>query len=157
MRTSFDLTPFYRSSVGFDRLFSLLDEASRLTSTSAAGPAYNIERLGTDTYRITLAVPGFEMDELEIVQQPNLLIVSGKAGTNDKGEYLHRAIEHQRFTQRFELADFVDVTGAALRNGLLTIELKRNLPDTMKPRRIEIASASAPAQDEQKQIEAKAA
>lgn len=156
MRTSFDLTPFYRSSVGFDRLFSLLDEASRVTP-SASGPAYDIERLGADAYRITLAVPGFEMDELEIIQQPNLLVVNGKAGTNDKGEYLHRAIEHRRFTQRFELADFVDVTGAALRNGLLSIELKRNLPDTMKPRRIEIASVPAPVQEEQKQIESKAA
>jgi molecular chaperone IbpA len=154
MRSSFDFSPLSRSSIGFEHLFSLLDDASRLVP-STAGVNYNIERLGNDAYRITLAVPGFEMEDLEILQQPNLLIVNGKTAANDKSNYLHRSIEQRSFSQRFELADFVEVGNASLRNGLLCIELRREVPEAMKPRRIQIANGTEA--EPQKQIESKAA
>jgi molecular chaperone IbpA len=154
MRTTLDFTPFYRSSVGFDRMFSLLENASRL-GTSAGLPAYNIVRSGDDTYRIVLAVPGFTMDGLEVSQQPNLLLVSGNAAEDGQEEYLHRGIETRSFTHRFELADYVEVASANLANGLLTIELKREVPEAMRPRRIEIGTGQPP--QGQRQIERKAA
>jgi molecular chaperone IbpA len=154
MRTTLDFTPFYRSSVGFDRMFSLLENASRI-ATTAALPAYDIVRAGEDTYRIVLAVPGFTMDNLEVSQQPNLLLVSGNSGERADEEYLHRGIQTRSFTHRFELADYVEVASANLANGLLTIELKREVPEAMKPRRIEIGDG--PVHQEQKQIEMKAA
>ena len=147
MRTNTDFAPFFRSTVGFDRLFDLLENTSRLT-TASNWPAYNIARTGEDGYRISLAVPGFSMDELEITQQPNMLIVSGKK-KEESGE------EGSDFTHKFELADYVDVVDARLSDGLLTVELKREVPEAMKPRRIEIATASARQPD--KQIESKAA
>jgi molecular chaperone IbpA len=139
MRTTLDFSPFYRSSIGFDRLFNLLDDASRNGSSSGA-PNYDIARAGEDAYRITIAVPGFAMDQLEITQQPNMLQVTGNAPENDNVDYLHRGIASRSFVHRFELADFVEVASAALVNGLLTIELKREVPEAMKPRRIDIAS-----------------
>lgn len=153
MRTSLDFSPFMRSTVGFDRLFDLLENTSRLT-TAASWPAYNIGRTGEDAYRISLAVPGFEMDELEITQQPNLLVVTGKKA-EDEQDLLHRGIPSGDFTHKFELADYVDVIDARLSNGLLTIELKREVPETMKPRRIQIGSKLAG--ESSKQIESKAA
>ena len=153
MRTSFDFAPFTRSTVGFDRIFDLLDNTSRL-STASSWPAYNIARAGEDGYRISLAVPGFGMDELEITQQPNMLVVTGKKAA-EKEELLHRGIPTGSFTHRFELADYVDVVDARLSDGLLTIELKREVPETMKPRRIEIGKAAS--QQAQQQIESKAA
>jgi molecular chaperone IbpA len=142
MRTNLDFTPFYRSSIGFDRLFNLLNDATRLGSTSE-WPAYDIVRDGDDQYRIILAVPGFMLEDLEITQQPNLLLVTGKAAKQDEGEYLHRTIQAPSFSHRFELADYLEVTGAELYNGLLTIYLKRELPEAMKPRRIEIGGEAA--------------
>ena len=154
MRTNTDFAPFFRSTVGFDRLFDLLENTSRLT-TASNWPAYNIARTGEDGYRISLAVPGFTMDELEITQQPNMLIVSGKKADEQQLDVLHRGIPTGNFTHKFELADYVDVVDARLSDGLLTVELKREVPEAMKPRRIEIATASARQPD--KQIESKAA
>ena len=153
MRTNLDFTPFFRSTVGFDRLFDLLEDTGRLT-TVANWPAYNILRDGEDGYRITLAVPGFAMDELEITQQPNLLVVSGKK-VEEQGEVLHRGIPSGTFTHKFELADYVDVIDARLHEGLLTIALKREVPEAMKPKRITIASGAVA--QPSKQIESKAA
>jgi molecular chaperone IbpA len=151
MRTNLDFTPFYRSSVGFDRMFNLLENASRLGS-AANLPAYDIVRQGDDAYRIVLAVPGFSMDKLEVTQQPNLLLVTGNVGDEAEGAYLHRGIEKRSFIHRFELADHVEVAGASLADGILTIELKRELPEAMKPRRIEIGAPRP-----QQQIENRAA
>jgi molecular chaperone IbpA len=153
MRTNLDITPFFRSTVGFDRLFDLLEDTSRLATVSN-WPAYNIVKAGEDGYRITLAVPGFRMDELEITQQPNLLVVTGKKA-DEEGEVLHRGIPSGSFTHKFELADHVDVIDARLEGGLLAIELKRELPEAMKPKRIAIGSG--PVEQPSKQIEAKAA
>ena len=140
MRTDFDFSPFYRSSVGFDRVFDLLENATRVETTES-WPPYDIAKTGDDTYRITMAVAGFVQEELEISAQPNLLIVTAQKRAEARGEYLHRGIAARSFTRRFELADHVKVTGATLVNGLLTIELQREVPEAMKPRRIAISSA----------------
>ena len=137
MRTNLDFTPFIRSSVGFDRIFSLLDEATRF-SANGNGPSYDIVRAGEDGYRIVLAVPGYEMADLSITQEGNLLTVSGKVPEAETSEHLHTGLRLGNFNQRFELADYVDVTDAQLKNGLLTIALKRELPEAMKPRTISI-------------------
>jgi molecular chaperone IbpA len=149
MRTNLDFAPFYRFGVGFDRMFDLLENAQRLNGTTT-WPSYDIARSGDDAYRISMAVPGFRMNDLEITQQPNLLVVTGKASADDKTDYLHRGIDNRSFTRRFELADYVEVSGANLADGILTVELKRELPEAMKPRKIEIGTATSP--DQQKQI-----
>ena len=140
MRTSFDFSPLYRTSIGFDRVFDLLENATGVEAIDN-WPPYDIAKTGDDTYRITMAVAGFAQDEFEISAQPNLLIVTAQKGGEASGEYLHRGIATRSFTRRFELADHVKVTGATLVNGLLIIELKRELPEAMKPRRIAISSA----------------
>ena len=146
MRTNFDFSPYRRSTVGFDRLFDLLESSAR-TETVDGYPPFDIERESEDSYQITLAVAGFRPDEIEIVAQSNQLTVSGrKAEEKDDGCYLHRGIATRAFERRFQLADFVEVGAATFENGLLSIELKRVLPEAMKPRRIEI-SAGAPAND----------
>lgn len=153
MRT-FDLAPFYRSTIGFDRLFSLLDQANG--DGSSGYPPYNIERTGEDSYRISMAVAGFAEDEVSIEAHRNVLTIKGerKDETNGEGsEVLYRGIAARAFERRFQLADHVDVVGAALKNGLLHIDLKRNIPEELKPRKIAISAAPAKA----KQIEAKAA
>jgi molecular chaperone IbpA len=142
MRTSFDFSPFYRSSVGFDRVFDLLENATRVQAIDN-WPPYDIAKTGDDTYRITMAVAGFAQDELEISAQPNLLVVTAEKSNDANGEYLHRGIATRSFTRRFELADHVKVTGATLVNGLLTIELQREVPEALKPRRIAISSFPA--------------
>jgi molecular chaperone IbpA len=152
MRTNLDFSPFFRSTVGFDRLFDLLENTNRLT-TASSWPAYDIERTADQGYRISLAVPGFTMDDIEITQEPNLLVVNGKKPERE-GELLHRGIPSGNFTHRFELADYVDVVAAHLADGLLTIELKQEVPEAMKPRRIQIGSGAEP---QQKRIESKAA
>jgi molecular chaperone IbpA len=154
MRTNLDFSPFYRSSVGFDRMFHALENASR-QATAAGLPAYDIMRASEDTFRITLAVPGFGMDDLEITQQPNLLLVSGNKTDAPEQEYLHRGIESRSFQHRFELADYVEVASADLQNGLLTVELKREIPEAMKPRRVHIGANTD--NGEQKQLDQKAA
>lgn len=142
MRTNTDLTPFFRSSVGYDRVFDLLENASRLQPVDN-WPPYDIERVGSDAYRISMAVAGFAEDEISLTWKPNLLVVSGSRSGNDNAGYLHRGIATRAFERRFELADFVEVENARLENGLLIVDLKRELPEEMKPRRIEIESAGS--------------
>ena len=136
--TMFDLTPLYRSSVGFDRLARMLDEAKSFEAPTY--PPYNIELLGEDEYRITMAVAGFGSDDIAIEVKGNALNVSGKKAekTESKTEYLHQGIASRAFERRFQLADHVVVTGADMENGLLHITLKREVPEAMKPRSIPI-------------------
>lgn len=153
MRTAYDFSPLYRSSVGFDRVFDLLENASRATTPIDNWPPYDIARTSEDDYRITMAVAGFSQDELSMTQEHNMLLVTGEKKNEDKAEYLHRGIAGRAFERRFQLADHVKVTGAGLKNGLLTIDLKREIPEEMKPRRIEIGSAAATPKTSQRQIE----
>ncbi len=146
----FDLSPLYRSTVGFDRLFNMLDGANDAQGQSY--PPYNIERLGENDYRITMAVAGFAEADLNIEVKESALTVVGKRGEEDKKSYLHQGIAARTFERRFQLADHVEVTGAKLEHGLLHIELKRVIPDAKKPRRVEIGAGAAAAT-----IEAKAA
>ena len=138
MRT-YDLTPFYRSTVGFDRLFNLLDQ---VTSDGSPGyPPYNIERLAEDRYQIALAVAGFSSDEISVTAEQNVLTVEGNKVEKPEREYLYRGISTRRFKRQFSLADYVQVKGAAFDNGLLKIELAREIPEAMRPRRIAINAA----------------
>jgi len=140
MRT-YDFSPLYRSTVGFDRVFDLLDHAGRVEPN---WPPYNIEKRGESESRITMAVAGFTPDEIELVQQQNSLFVSGQKRGSDEGkQYLHRGIATRAFKQTFNLADHVKVSGAQLEHGLLTIELAREVPEAMKPRRIAIGTSNA--------------
>lgn len=151
----FDLSPLYRQTVGFDRLFNLLDQASGVDSASAY-PPYNIERMGENAYRVTLAVAGFSREELTIETKENTLSIKGSKEQTPPAEgreMLHQGIAARAFERRFQLADHVIVTGAALVNGLLHVDLVRELPEAQKPRRIEIGG-SAPAA---KVVESKAA
>lgn len=141
MRTNFDFSPLFRSSIGFDRVIDLLENADRVSAIDN-WPPYDIAKLGDDDYRITMAVAGFTEDELDITHEPNMLVVSGAKSGEDEGEYLHRGIANRAFQRRFDLADHVKVSGAKLENGLLTIELKREIPEELRPRRIEIAGDS---------------
>lgn len=141
----FDLTPLFRSTVGFDRMYDLLDAATRLDDAQLSYPPYNTEKTGEDTYRITMAVAGFGHDDLGIVTQENSLVISGKAQEPEEGvEYLHRGIARRAFQRRFELADHIKVKSADLVNGLLRIELVREVPDEQKPREIKIGAAPKP-------------
>jgi molecular chaperone IbpA len=143
MHTSLDFAPLYRSSVGFDRVFALLENASR-SQVADNWPPFDTVKLSDDAYQVTMAVAGFAEHELDISMQPNLLIVSGERQVdvnNESVEYLHRGIAHRAFTRRFELADHVHVTQAKLVNGLLTIDLKREVPEAMKPRKIAIGAS----------------
>ena len=145
MRT-IDFTPLYRSAVGFDRLARQLESAAR-TSQENGWPPYNIETTGENEYRIEIAVAGFRPEELNLEVKENLLTVTGRRTANDDGAprtYLHRGLAERDFERRFQLADYVVVVDAALDNGLLSINLERQLPEALKPRRIEIASAAAP-------------
>ena len=138
----YDFSPLYRSTVGFDRVFDLLDQATRVEPMTN-WPPYNIEKTGEDQYRITMAVAGFSLEEIELVQKENTLFVSGQKHPEHEGvEVLHRGIATRAFKQSFDLADFVKVTNASLDNGLLTVELQREIPEALKPRRIEIAAGS---------------
>ena len=128
MRTNFDFAPFRRSTVGFDRLFDLLETGHR-PETAETYPPFDILRDGEDSYRITIAVAGFRPDEIEIVAQQNQLTVSGKrADDKGQGEYLHRGIAARPFERRFQLADFIEAGNARFENGLLSIQLKRVVP-----------------------------
>lgn len=140
MRT-YDFTPLYRSAVGFDRLAGLLESAAR-SSQENGWPPYNIETTGENAYRIEIAVAGFKPDELTLEVKENLLTVTGRKTANDDAgagrTYLHRGLAERDFERRFQLADYVVVKGADLTNGLLSIELNRELPEALKPRQIEI-------------------
>jgi len=139
--TTIDLTPLYRSSVGFDRMGSLIDSALRSQNESAGFPPYDIETTGEDRYAITLAVAGFEESELDIQVEKGVLRVRGKkAEDSEQKSYLYRGIANRSFERKFNLADFIEVSGAELKNGLLTISLIKEIPEAMKPRAIEIAS-----------------
>jgi len=144
--STIDLTPLYRTMVGFDRMANLIDSASRLDGAQGY-PPYNIERVADDAFAIEIAVAGFAEDELDIETNENLLTVAGKKSGSDNGEerqYLHRGIAERGFLRRFQLADHVIVTAASLQNGLLRVELLRELPEAKKPRKIEIGSSSQP-------------
>jgi molecular chaperone IbpA len=146
MRTNFDFAPYRRSTVGFDRLFDLLETGMRGEAPDGY-PPFDIVKDGEDSYRITLAVAGFRPDEIEIVAQQNQLTVTGKrAEENGTGEYLHRGIAARPFERRFQLADYIEVGAARFEHGLLSITLNRVVPEAMKPRRIEIGTA-VPAND----------
>jgi molecular chaperone IbpA len=141
MRT-IDFAPLYRSVVGFDRLADLLDTATAETATGY--PPYNIERTDENAYRIDIAVAGFRPDELEIEVKENLLTVTGRKAANEEPRrYLHRGLAERDFQRRFQLADYVLVTDANLADGLLSVTLKRELPEALKPRRIEIGTTAA--------------
>src|SRR3954451_20087728 len=146
MRT-IDFSPLYRSVVGFDRLADLLDTAA---ADSAAGyPPYNIERTDENAYRVEIAVAGFRPDELDIEVKENLLTVTGRKSANDEQRtFLHRGLAERNFERRFQLADYVVVTEAKLADGLLSIALKRELPEALKARRVEITTAQASPQIE---------
>jgi len=142
MRTV-DLTPLYRSAVGFDRLAGLLEAASR-SEAPTGYPPYNIETVGENAYRIEIAVAGFKPEELNIEARENTLTVQGKKAANDDSgrRFLHRGLAERDFERRFQLADYVVVTGAALADGLLSVTLERQLPEALKPRRIDIATGA---------------
>ena len=143
MRT-FDLTPFYRSTVGFDRLFSLLDQTA--SESSPGYPPYNIERTGENNFRISVAVSGFSQNEISIVAKENTLTIRGEKSANENGskaEVLYRGIAARAFERAFQLADFVQVKNASLENGLLHVDLVREIPEAKKPRSIPIATPGA--------------
>jgi molecular chaperone IbpA len=140
---SYDLTPFYRSTVGFDRFFSLLDQAT--ADGSPGYPPYNIERTGENTYRISVAVSGFSQGELSIVAKENTLTIKGEKSANENGnnaEVLYRGIAARAFERAFQLADFVVVKNASLENGLLHVDLVREIPEAKKPRSIPISTSA---------------
>lgn len=154
MRTNLDFSPLFRSSIGFDRMLNALEAASR-AETSDSWPPYDIVKTGENDYRIIMAVAGFSQDELAMTQEQNMLIVSGQKASGDDLQYLHRGIGIGSFQRRFELADHVRVVSAGLVNGLLTIDLKREIPEEMKPRQIEIRTGQIMPKAETKQIEGK--
>ncbi len=141
MRT-FDLTPLYRSTVGFDRVFDLLDTAGK--AETGGYPPYNIERLDDDDYRITLAVAGFSDADIDVEIHENTLTITGSRQDADEGrQFLHQGIAGRSFERRFQLAEHVKVAGASLVNGLLDVELKREIPEAKKPRKIAINGGDA--------------
>ena len=153
MRT-FDLAPLYRSTIGFDRLFSMLDQVPGFDNAGSSYPPYNIERTGENAYRITIAVAGFSEPDLSIEAKETTLTIRGDkqvAPDEKKGEMLHQGIAARAFERVFQLADHVEVKGASLENGLLHVELVREVPEAMKPRQIKIGAGAA------KVIDAKAA
>jgi len=141
----FDLSPLFRSTIGFDRLMRLADGAARVDGASAY-PPYNIEATGENAYRLTMAVAGFGPEDLEITVKENELLVNGKSKKDeDAAKYLHRGIARRAFERRFQLADHIKVAGASLANGLLHVDLVREIPEAMKPRKIEITSGGGSA------------
>ena len=133
---SIDFSPLYRSAIGFDRLANLIESAA--SNGNAGYPPYNIEQLGDNDYRISMAVPGFTQEQLDLSFQENLLTVKGNKQADTERHYLYQGIAERGFERRFQLADYVRVKGADLKNGLLHIDLAREVPEAMKPRKIEI-------------------
>jgi molecular chaperone IbpA len=152
MRSSFDFAPFRRSAVGFDRLFDML-ESSAASGAQENYPPFDLIRVGEHEYRIELAVAGFRRDEIEITSHQNVLIIRGRKADDNGADYIHRGIATRSFERRFALADHVQVTGADLADGMLAMTLKREIPEAMKPRRIEIGGQTQPQHD---RIEAEA-
>ena len=143
MRTTYDFAPLWRSTIGFDRLFDLVDAAQQQAGTEDSYPPFNVERVGEDRYQISLAVAGFSPDEIEITAEQSILTVEGRKAEKQQREFLYQGISSRPFKRQFNLADYVQVKGAAFDNGLLRIELVRELPEAMKPRRISIAGSTA--------------
>ena len=142
MRT-YDFSPLYRSTVGFDRLTNIMDNVMSSDSNQSGYPPYNIEKIDADSYRISIAVAGFTEADLNIESVDGQLVISGKKATDDKKvNYLHRGIATRAFEKRFQLADHVRATGAVTENGLLHVDLVREVPEALKPRKIEIATPS---------------
>ncbi len=145
---NYDLTPLLRATVGFDRMFNLLDTATRLHESAPSYPPYNIEKTSEDSYRIVMAVAGFGEADLEVTAKENSLVVTGKKDkapetqAQARERYLHRGIATRAFERRFDLADHIRVAGAGIENGLLHIELVRELPEAMKPRSIAIETVA---------------
>jgi molecular chaperone IbpA len=138
--TQFDLSPLFRSTIGFDRMARMLDAMERRAEPDGY-PPYNIEKTGEDAYRISMAVAGFGDDDIDVTVEDNRLTIKGKAAPDGEGvRYLHRGIGRRAFERRFELADHILVTGASLDNGLLHVDLVREIPEAMKPRQIKIAT-----------------
>ncbi len=143
MRT-LDLSPLFRSTIGIDRLSRLLDSAPQFDAAAPSYPPYNIEKTGEDAYRITMAVAGFGLEDLDIVTQDNSLVIQGRIKKEaEQAQYLYRGIAGRAFERRFQLADHIKVHGARLENGLLHVELVREIPETLKPRSIRIEATSA--------------
>jgi molecular chaperone IbpA len=137
----FDFSPLFRSTIGFDRLTRMVDAATRVDNAALAYPPYNIEKTGEDPYRLTMAVAGFASDELDITVQENVLLVTGKSKKDGEDtSYLHRGIARRAFERRFSLADHIKVVGATLLNGMLHVDLVREVPEAAKPRKIQIGS-----------------
>ena len=143
----FDATPLFRSSVGFDRVMDLFESVNRLDQSAPSYPPYNIEKTGEYEYRISLAVAGFAESDLDVEARENVLVVAGRQGKEEETKerhFLHRGIAARAFERSFRLADHVRVVGASLENGLLHVDLVREVPDAMKPRRIPIGSGARP-------------
>jgi len=149
--SAFDFSPLYRSGIGFERIIDLLEDANRLQAVDS-WPPYDIARTGEDAYSITMAVAGFDEGELTVTQEQNVLVIGGSKASQEQHEYLHRGIAERAFQRRFQLADHVRVTEARLNNGLLTIELVREIPEEKRPRRIAI-TGQAFGQKQPRQIE----
>ena len=151
MRSAFDFAPFRRSTIGFDRLFDLL-ENSAVGQSGENYPPFDLVKVDDNKYRIDLAVAGFKPDEVDITAQQNQLVVTGRKGDENGSDYIHRGIATRSFERRFGLADHIQVTGADMRDGLLSIELVREIPEAMKPKKISIGGV----QPKHDQIEAEA-
>jgi molecular chaperone IbpA len=140
---AFDFSPLFRSTIGFDRLMRLVDAAGRVDNAALAYPPYNIEKTGEDVYRLTMAVAGFSSDDIDVTVHQNSLLVTGKAKKDeDETRYLHRGIARRAFERRFSLADHIKVVGANLDNGMLHVDLAREVPEAAKPRKIAISSGT---------------
>jgi molecular chaperone IbpA len=147
-----NLDPFWRSSIGFDRILDLMDESLRYQPENNY-PPYNIIRTGDNAFRISLAVAGFKPDQIAVTVQQNTLVVAGREGQKNDHDYLHQGIAARSFERRFSLADFVEVREASFEDGLLQIDLVREVPETMKPKRIEIRTGNAVQNNKSKTIE----
>jgi molecular chaperone IbpA len=150
-----DLSPLYRNSIGYDRMASLLDNALRSQKAGVGFPPYDIETTGEDRYSITLAVAGFEESELDLQVEHGVLTVRGKkADETEEKSYLYRGIANRSFERKFNLADYIEVQGAELKNGLLSIQLVKEIPEAMKPRTIAISPAGATLEHKEKEQQA---
>jgi len=148
---NYDFSPLFRSTIGFDRIQQLLDSVPSFDETAASYPPYNIEATGENAYRISMAVAGFGEDDLDIIAKENTLTITGKAQNQDKDTvYLHRGIAGRSFERRFQLADHIKVKGANLANGLLHVDLEREIPEALKPKTIKIESGQAKAIENKK-------
>ncbi|MFK8011740.1 MAG: Hsp20 family protein [Marinicellaceae bacterium] len=145
-----DLTPLFRTSVGFDRMAQMMNQAHRIDRSNASYPPYNIETLDENKYQITLALAGFSQNDLEITSEENTLVIRGKTNNDVERKYLHRGIATRSFERKFQLADHVKVTTAEMENGLLHVQLMKEVPEAMKPRKIEINKDSKILEDRPK-------